>query len=294
MLFESYFNKVLQVSDEIQEIIKHSLADSKYKTSNTSIIVSVRHKNFPITATFNMVPEGSNKRLFATMGNYHSERRQTLPLKSGKSRRGIAPVPGGILTLNVANIVKEYQYNIPFYSKLQSYIAEIDEECYAFQNITQEQFAAICTALIDTSVFKNVIAHEIQHNYNPLSRNRVISSYKRKPSEQKEIKIAASHLHQQGGRRKRDAELYIRYITNDDEVNSAIAEAIAHVKSVNMDTKMFDESSPSSFINECVQYLKKINRWQYYTKSITRKVLRRLSQTFYNLRKSSQPHKSSL
>lgn len=287
MLFESYFNQVSQLSDEIQKMIKDALAASHYKKTSIGITVEVKHKKFPLVISFNMQPDAHESETLAYMRNFTTTTRFSIELKNGKKRRRILPVPGGTLGFNVANLAVASRSQIPFYSEIKPYIHEVGDDSFEIHNLKTQDFVNLCAALIQTPPFKASLAHEIQHNYNPIIHRKVLTSPSRNKRQQSEIHKIASSIDPEG-RTKRDIIKYAKYAINDDEVNSAIAEAIAFVRHHNQDNEIFQHSSSKTFINECVAFLKKLNRWSYFTEDVKRKVIRRLSQTFYNMRQPPQ------
>lgn len=266
MLFESYFNKVLQVSDEIQKMIEDAFSSADYKSTHDGVQINIHHKDFPMTVKFNLLPSKSDSRQFADMRNFVTARRQTVQLKSGKKRRRILPVKGGVLTICVANLIMEYRNQIPFFSQLQPYIKSSKKDSFFIQGLSDKQFANVCKALIHTAPFQAIFTHEVQHNYNPLSHQKVLT-----PSRSK-------------GKMSKAA----KYVTREDEINSAIAEAITYVRHHNADDAIFAEPSPKSFVDECIAFLVRINRWDYYDENARKRIARRLSQTFYSMRQPSQ------
>lgn len=268
MLFESYFNKVLQVSDEIQKMLADSFATSKYEFTDRGISINVPHKEFPMIVKFTMQPDKADDAMFADMINYTSSRRKTIQIKSGQKRRRILPVKGGKLNIYTANLAAEYRNQIPFFNQLKPYIQQLKKNSFAFHNLNAAQFAEVCAALLTTAPFKGTITHEIQHNYNPIAHQKVIPAINAKHSE--------------------TLSKYAKYATRDDEVNSSIAEAVAYVQHNNADGGVFNSQTPKLFVDECIAFLVKIGRWRNYTEDIKRKVMRRLSQTFYDMRQPSQ------
>ena len=287
MLFESYFNQVSQLSDEIQKMIESALDASKYTATEQGIDIKVDHPKYPLVVKFNMLPDKYDESMLALMRNLRTSTRSSVQLKNGQNRRRILPVPGGTLSLNVANLVDDRKRDIPFYSKLAPYIHKVDDDIFEFINLSIENFARLCRMLMNTSAFKGTISHEIQHKYNPLAHRRVITSPSLNKKQKNEISKVAASIYPSGKITKNTLN-YTKYASGDDEVNSSVAEAIAAVRHNNSDGAMFASESPKDFINECVAFLKKINRWKYYTPDVRRKVIRRLSQTFYDLRQPSR------
>lgn len=262
LLFETYYTDVINFSREMYNNLLKS--DPIPEGDNIAYMLSEEPL---LDIVFIKTPEPGLYRDLAGFYGKTKGKRSTVTLKSGKKARRML-VEGGLIAINVANILQKHRRYFPLYSEVARLIEPTEHGGFRFSDaLSQLDFAIVVNQLIKTYFFKHIFAHEMQHFYNPWVHKRAESHRKvnlRKPLSRKQ-------------------QLRINYIRSNAEVDSRTVEAAVGVMSVIGNAYLFEEDTPENkeeFVNSCRQFLIKDNHWNEYSPKIQDKMIKRWKKMY--------------
>lgn len=286
LVFETYYNEVINLATFALKKLKDAVESQQISKNNRGISVSFEAAYIKFNVYFDAIPvvDGdSDGAGFAALYDLTSARRHTITNNRGKKlRRKIAQGDANI-RFNVANIIMSWREQTWFYKDIKQHIVEHGEgtEHFSFKGVKADKFAQICAELIELPYFQKYFTHEFQHYYNPRMHNWIAKTRKQTPD-----KPVADALRETGLDAK-EVQRYFNYLLSNDEVDSAIAESAAMVIKVNVSkvdsSNMFAESMPQLFVNQAVAILKKTDKWDRYTDSIRKRIIRKLTLIYNKL-----------
>lgn len=257
LLFETYYTDVINFSREMYNNLLNS--DPIPEGDNISYMLS---EDPLIDIVFINTPEPGLYRDLAGFYGKTKGKRSTVTLKNGKKARRVL-VEGGLIAINVANVLQKHRRDFPFYREVSRLIVPTEQGGYRFSDaLNLRDFAIIVNQLIKTHFFKHIFAHEMQHFYNPWTHKR-----------------AESHRKVNLGRPlSRKQQLRINYIRSNAEVDSRTVEAAVGVMSRVSNAHLFEEDTPKNreeFVNACKQFLTNDGHWDEYSPKIQDKMVKR-------------------
>lgn len=264
ILFETYYNETLAFARKLYlELIKFEAFDPN--ENGIDVIISDEPQ---LSVRFLKESRDDSYASFQAITN---ERRTTITTKTGKKARRILIV-GGIINIYVANVLKHDRRSYGSkYKTIEPYITEHKDGAYNLSKyFPPDVFLAIVKMMTKTTFFQQIFAHEVQHFYNRWIHKRAETHRKVKTKEPLS--------------RKDQREL--NYFRSNAEIDSRTVEVAASVMNQPALQHLFDENTPENlreFIDACKAVFIHSGVWyNFFTESIKRRIIRRLSQIYYN------------
>lgn len=263
LLFEQYFNDAMDFSREMYENLQKSLDIFPHEEG----IIYTLSDDPLINVDFVRAPGPGMQTALAGFYRATKGKRSTVTLKSGKKARRMLVI-GGEIVINVANIIMKYRHLFSMYKKLAPHIIKIKDNSYKISDkISASQFAAIVKKLIDTNFLEHILAHEVQHFYNPWIHKRAESHRK--------VKVDRPLT--------RDEQRRLNYHRSNAEVDSRTIEAATRVISSVAAEDIFEQNTPKnqeSFVDACRLEFIKDGVWGAYPQKLQEKLIKRWSKIY--------------
>lgn len=257
-LFEQYFTDTIKYARDLYKNLRKSV---DFFPAEEDVVFAVSEDPM-ITVMFAKAPE--NDTSLASFYRVTKGKRSTVVLNNGKKKRRMLVI-GGIIVINVANMIQKHRHLFSLYKEIAPFIKKIKKGSYKFSDaITPGYFAIIVKTLIETNFFAQIFAHEVQHFYNPWIHKRAETRRKVKT----DIPLSVRKQRQ------------LNYHRSNAEVDSRTVESAVRVIGEPKMQDIFEENTPDNekrFIKACRQDLINDNVWDVFPEWLQKKLIRRWS-----------------
>ena len=272
MLFEDFFNNLLDFSDRIyQKLLNQELNPATNGNLHTIIPDTINKKAVNYNVFFvrdSSVEAALDSNEYASMSPLTASRRHVTQ-KDNKRTRRVVYGRNAQLVINVPEMIASFKRsNKDLYNHAVKFMQYIDESnCIRFtKKLSNDGFRQIVLNLINTLAFKRIFTHELQHHYGPVSRGAAFPD----SNSAKHAEHRAPNVDQN----------FYKYVVDQDEIDSYTVEAPMYVASHTHFIKM---NNRRDFVNQCALSIHD-NKWKYLPIDIRKRLIRRWTKIFDFLR----------